>query len=246
MAFGGFDTLETKHAAKLFTEMYRPPETFELFRLVWRHRESGRNLNVYTEPLGKLYRAIAEVSGCRTIIDSSKSLRYAALVLRIPDVKLRLVNVIRDPRGIVHSRTRRARFRDGSDKPEYDESGGYRVLRIVPKWVMRNWLGRRWAKDFGGARVLYEDFVRDQRPLIAAISGGTQADKVSAMLAAGIPDSIVQHQIAGNWVRGLRISTKEAWRTELPASIAAVTGFLSWPWRRSYRFEAFDRQTILR
>ena len=39
---------------------------------------------------------------------------------------------------------------------------------------------------------------------------------VITLLATGIPDGMVQHQIAGNWVRGLKISPKESWRSELP------------------------------
>jgi len=238
-AFGGFDTPEVKEASRLFTAMYRPPATFELFRLVFSPHAKGRDIAKYTGMLTKLYRAIADVSGCRTIVDSSKALRYGALVMRTPGLKVRWVNVIRDPRGIVHSRTRRARFRDGSDKPPEEDQGGYRVFRIIAKWVGRNGLCRGIMRKQGGVRVIYEDFVRDQRPTLAAVAGPAEADRVVAMLASGIPDTIVQHQVAGNWVRGLKISPKESWRSELPENVARLTAALSWPWRRSYRFETY-------
>jgi hypothetical protein len=239
-AFGGFETPEVKEAARLFRDMYRPPATFELFRLVFSPGARGSDIAKYTALLAKLYRAIAEVSGCGTIVDSSKALRYGALVMRTPGLRTRWVNVIRDPRGIVHSRTRRARFRDGSDKPsEAEGGGGYRVFRIMAKWVTRNGLCRRIMREQGGVRVIYEEFVRDQRPLLTAIAGPQQSEKVETMLASGIPDTIVQHQVAGNWVRGLKISPKESWRTELPEGVARLTAFLSAPWRKSYRFETF-------
>jgi len=238
-AFGGFDAPEVKEASRLFTAMYRPPATFELFRLVFSPPAQGRDIAKYTGILTKLYLAIAEVSGCRTIVDSSKALRYGALVMRAPGLKVRWVNVIRDPRGIVHSRTRRARFRDGSDKPPEEGQGGYRILRIISKWVGRNGFCRRIMHGTGGVRVIYEDFVKDQRPMLAAVAGPAEADRVVAMLASGIPDTIVQHQVAGNWVRGLKISPKESWRSELPEGVARLTAALSWPWRRSYRFEIF-------
>jgi hypothetical protein len=238
-AFGGFEAPEVTEATRLFAEMYHPPATFELFRLVLSPRVKGRGIERYTTILAKLYAAIAAVSGCRNIVDSSKSLRYGTLVMRIPGAKTRWVNVIRDPRGIVYSRARPARFRDGSAKPPDQEDGGYRLFRIIAKWVMRNGLSRRIMRDTGGARVLYEDFVRDQRPLLAAVAGEDEAARVTKLLATGIPDGMVQHQIAGNWVRGLKISPNESWRSELPPSIERLTALLSWPWRRSYRFETF-------
>jgi len=243
-AFGGFDTAEVKEAAALFRDMYRPPATFELFRLVLLPGSRGRNISKYTDVLAKLYRAIADVSGCRTIVDSSKALRYGALVARVPGFRARWVNVIRDPRGIVHSRSRPARFRDGSDKPPEEEGGGYRTFRIISKWVARNGLCRRIMRRQGGVRVIYEDFVRDQKPLLAAVAGPEQTRKVADMLAIGIPDTIVQHQVAGNWVRGLKISPKESWRTELPENVSRLTAFLSAPWRRNYRFESFPSPLV--
>jgi len=243
-AFGGFDGSEVNEAMRLFTEMYKPPATFELFRLAILPRAKGRDIETYTGILAKLYEAIAAVSNCRTIVDSSKSLRYGALVMRIPGAKTRWVNVIRDPRGIVYSRTRRARFRDGSAKPPDDEAGGSRLFRIIAKWVMRNGLSRRIMRKAGGVRVLYEDFVRDQRPLLAAVAGEDQAAHVAELLATGIPEGLVQHQIAGNWVRGLRISPNETWRSELPPWIERLTALLSWPWRRSYRFERFPSPPV--
>lgn len=238
-AFGGFDTQDVTDATRLFTEMYDPIPSVELFRLVLSPRVKGRDIAKYTSVLAKLYAAIADVSGCHTIVDSSKALRYGALVMRTPGVRARWVNVIRDPRGIVHSRTRPARFRDGSDKPPDQDVGGYRISRILLKWIARNGLCRRIMRTQGGARVIYEDFVRDQAPLLAAVAGPQQAEKVVKMLAEGIPAEIVQHQVAGNWVRGLKISTKESWRTELPGSVARFIAFLSAPWRRRYRFETW-------
>jgi hypothetical protein len=243
-AFGGFDAPEVKEAARLFTEMYRPASSVELFRLVLWPKVRGRNIAKYTEVLARLYRAIADVSGCRTIVDSSKALRYGALVARTPGFRTRWVNVIRDPRGIVHSRTRRARFRDGSDKPPEAGDGGYRIFRIIAKWVMRNGLSRRIMREAGGARVIYEEFVRDQKPVLVAIAGPEQAEKVTTMLATGIPDTIVQHQVAGNWVRGLKISPKESWRDELPENVSRLTAVLSAPWRKRYRFETFPSPLV--
>jgi hypothetical protein len=205
--------------------------------VIWR-RVSKRH-QALTQALDKLYLAIALVSESRTVVDSSKSLRYASLLTQSESLRIRFVNIIRDPRGIVYSSTRRARYRDGSSKPQLDRFRGYRLPQILTKWILRNWLCRRQMAEHGGVRVLYESFVQDQRPLISAVAGTDQASHVAAQLGSELPARIIQHQIAGNWVRDLRISPQEAWRVELPTLVANCTALLSWPWRKGYSFEVF-------
>ena len=68
--------------------------------------------------LAQLYRAIAEVSGSRVIIDSSKHASYALMLSQVPGLDLRLLHVVRDSRAVAHAWTkdgRQAGGRRGSD-----------------------------------------------------------------------------------------------------------------------------------
>jgi hypothetical protein len=236
-AFGGFDTPEVALLSRRFARSYRMRRALRFVPVIWQ-RVSKRH-QALTQALDKLYLAIALVSKTRTVVDSSKSLRYASLLTQSESLRIRFVNIIRDPRGIVYSSTRRARYRDGSSKPQLDQFRGYRLPQILTKWILRNWLCRRQMHHHGGVRVLYESFVRNQRPLISAVAGYDQANYVASQLDSELPVRIIQHQIAGNWVRDLRISPQEAWRAELPAVVANCTALLSWPWRKGYSFEVF-------
>jgi hypothetical protein len=64
-------------------------------------------------------------------------------------------------------------------------------------------------------RLLYEDFVRDPVPFLGAVVGKEQAAAVANLLDRRVSNDYVQHQITGNWVRYLRISADESWRSEL-------------------------------
>jgi hypothetical protein len=121
-AFGGFDTMEAKSAAAAFDRMATWAEALRLLPLAWRFPLNNDSEQDYSVPLAKLYAAIRDVSGAAVIVDSSKTMRYAALLAATPGIAITLTNLVRDPRGIVHSRMQRARYRDGTEKPE---AGGY-------------------------------------------------------------------------------------------------------------------------
>ena len=53
--------------------------------------------------LGDVYAAMAHVTGSRVIVDSSKLPAYANVLAATPGIDLRVVHLIRDPRGAAHS-----------------------------------------------------------------------------------------------------------------------------------------------
>ncbi len=60
-------------------------------------------LQAYRGDLARLYRAIAEVSGSRVIVDSSKSPTFAYILDSMPGIDLCGVHVVRDPRATSYS-----------------------------------------------------------------------------------------------------------------------------------------------
>lgn len=238
-AFGGFDTPETRAFATLIGRMDKLPENLRLLSLAFRFPR-GRGIgDEYAVPLRKFYAAIREVSGKSVVVDSSKSLRYAAILSAIPGFRLAMTNLIRDPRGIVSSRRGRALTRDGGDRAQVKKSRRMRIFYTLEKWVIRNALSGRVMRRDGGIRLLYEDFVRGQGWYLAEALGPAAADRVARMLAEGIPEDMVQHQVGGNWVRGLKITPNEKWRTELPALPRALVGAISAPLRLFYRSHSY-------
>ena len=54
-----------------------------------------------------LYRAIADISDARVIVDTSKSAKSACLLACLPGIDLRVVHLVRDSRAVTFSQTRR-------------------------------------------------------------------------------------------------------------------------------------------
>jgi hypothetical protein len=65
-------------------------------------RDRGR-LDAYRGDLARLYRAIADRSGGRMVVDSSKSPTYAYILDRTPGIELYGVHLVRDPRPTSYS-----------------------------------------------------------------------------------------------------------------------------------------------
>jgi Sulfotransferase family len=60
-------------------------------------------LRAYRRDLERLYRAIVAESGCRVVVDSSKSPTYAYILEGVPGLELSVVHLLRDPRATSYS-----------------------------------------------------------------------------------------------------------------------------------------------
>ena len=89
IAFGGFDTVETKTATHL------RPQIDRYRRIPWHWLTSqagltpGREAEMLNRLLAKLYRAILDVSGAGFMLDSSKDTPYGFLLAANPELDVR-------------------------------------------------------------------------------------------------------------------------------------------------------------
>ena len=235
-AFGGFGTSASRDAQRAIARLQSTGDALSFWTSMWLRGSIAGDTTAYRNALRPLYAAIQEVSGGKVIVDSSKLLRYGALIASMPNVDIRFVNVVRDVRGVMQSRARPALMRDGDVRhADGSDAPRYRITRVVSRWVGRNELSMRLIDRFGGMRVSYEDFVRDPRPTLTALSNADDAEHAMKQLEQGaVPE---QHQLGGNWVRGLKLEPRETWRDELPRRVKVVTTALAWPFLRRYRFE---------
>jgi hypothetical protein len=182
--------------------------------------------------------AIAERTGGRRIVDSSKFASGAALLAHLDGIEPAYVHLVRDPRGVAMSWLR-----------PRDYTGRRGVLNSTAHWLGINLAAEAVSAAHPGSalRLRYEDLTRDPRGSVARVltlvGRGEHENPVSEDGRAELGPN---HTVTGNpnrFVRG-SVSLREdrRWRDSLrPPQRAAATAlalpligrydYLGKPWR---------------
>jgi hypothetical protein len=186
--------------------------------------------------MSRLYATIAEVTGARVIVDSSKFPAEAALLAGASDVDIRILHMVRDPRATANSWLRPKDY----------------IPAMGPVRSTLYWTGFNAASELvcrrhpeSSLRLRYEDFVRDPRGRIADILRLLDLDTEPSISADGAAVLGLNHTVTGNpdrLARGpIRVRPDDRWRRDLPrgAGLAATAlalpllGRYGYPLRRS-------------
>jgi hypothetical protein len=153
-------------------------------------RPTGRaDLDSYLQAASRLYRGIADVTGVRVIVDTSKRSGDAAALLLMPGIEASFLHLVRDPRAVAHSWARR---------PEV----GHGPLATSRDWMAFNLLDgavRRRAGPGRSMRLRYEDFIRDPAGSLRSVAG-LVAEKPETLPLRGDHMALlgVNHGVMGN------------------------------------------------
>lgn len=240
-AFGGWENID----APEMLELQRRVDTTSRLPLSWLGRLLPRHtaaVHRYLGVVGQLYSAIAEVSGARVVVDSSKRPSTAHLLAGASRVNLRVVQVVRDPRGVVNSWSRQVPLPDKAGARAYLKRRS--MVETVRRWLTVNLLTESLSRrGVPVARVRYEDLVREPVAAMTTVQrlmGEVPTPEATSFLS---PDGLAtgaSHAIAGGRVR-MRSGTvplrlDEAWRRELPRWKQLVTVAATWPLMRRYGY----------
>jgi hypothetical protein len=221
----------------------------------------------YVSHYVRLYRAVAEVSGARVLIDSSKQaslagcLRWAAPGATAAGasaagsaprggIDLRVLHVVRDSRGVAYSWTKKVR------RPEAVAGGEEFMAQWSPAKAAAYWNAENGAFALFARRgvptmlVRYEEFLRapiESLRRIAEFAGLPGDDTALAFLAEADDGGVTarlsaNHTASGNPMRfqtgPVLLRRDEEWRTRLePRDRRRVTA-LTYPLLRRYGYLA--------
>ena len=239
-AFGGWDQVDVPRLLRLQHRVDRTAvlPLLLLGRLLPRHAAQVRE---YLDVTSRLYAAIAEVTGSSVVVDSTKRPSTAYLLRRAPQVALSIVLVVRDPRGVVNSWSRKVELPENAGARSYLKQ---RPLRqIVRRWVTVNLMTELLGRDVPMVRLRYEDLVsapREAMHEVLALTGTPVTEDATSFLG---PDGLrtgKSHAVAGGRVRmrtgPLPLRLDEAWRRELPTWKRVVTVACTAPLMRRYGY----------
>lgn len=195
----------------------------------------------YSEYYTKIYHAAAEVSGASVVIDSSKHSALAHCLRYSKDIDLRVLHVVRDPRGVAYSWTKTVA------RPETDgqeEMTRYTPARSAVLWNASNAaFGLLRQRGVAVRRLRYEDFLADPRGTVDKVAAFVGMDTSTTALPFLTYTSVQLgqgHSAAGNPMRftvgQLELRPDEAWRRAMPPRQRALVGAVCAPLLRSYGY----------
>jgi Sulfotransferase domain len=246
-AFGGWDrvdpseALRLRGAAKLRGWPLAHPLSllFILRPSIWPRYK--RDLAEYSDLMRRLYEGISAVSGKDTIVDSMKRPSHVYMMRDMADVKLRVVHLVRDSRGVAYSNLKWVHRQDST-------KANYRTRRppwkAAGRWMWIN-VSFHLLRRLGVASTVtrYETFVAEPRTELARIAtfaGVRVEDDDLAFINGNEVDLGTDHLVAGNRMRFesgvLRLNVDQEWRAKLTGMQRNVVSALTWPLLRRYGY----------
>lgn len=202
-----------------------------------------RELDEYVDAYRRVYEAVAEVSGAEVLVDASKSAAQLFALRHIGDLDLRVINLVRDSRGVAHSWSK-------ADVAMPQIRGREALMRTyAPRDLALMWSALQLESAYlcaaagHGARVRYEDLIADPRRTLE-----------QALLSVGLPpqpgwldhvdDRSVtlqsSHGLAGSRFRfksgRIELKLDDDWRAHMSTDSRRVVTALTLPQLLSYGY----------
>lgn len=228
-AFGGWDRAPVQEALALRRRVDRPWWTPALRRGGrWPVTEPVRR---YAEIFSHVTHALAAVAGeGQIIIDSSKMPSFAWVVDADPQVHVRTLHLVRDPRGTVFSWQKHVARHDTPDGRSA-EMLRYGVLGASGRYIGYNMQAERLGdRPAPHAFARYEDLVTTPEPELDRLAGALGLPGWRAgQLEEGRVRLGVSHSVVGNPMRmdsgWMPLQHDDAWRDQMSRPVRAlVTG----------------------
>ena len=193
---------------------------------------NSHTFQLYAEQTFLLLKAIQMVSGCTTIVDPSKGAERAYVLSSIPNIDLKVIQLVRDPRGVVWSH-KKALMKDLEKRLRRDVYP-QPAWRTALYWCRMNLLADWLRRQVGPERALlvrYEDFMLDTLPVLQKIGDFIGIDLSNIQQAINQGEKLkFGHNIAGNRVRmqgELRLKFDQEWRQQLSSQDRRATELIS-------------------
>lgn len=245
LAFDGWDRIDLDRLEALQATVERTRFIPRLGRTVLPDAVRADVLE-YAEHYARVYRAAAKVAGARAVVDSSKHPSLAYCLRWHPEIDLRVVHVVRDPRAVAYSWTKQVA------RPETDgaeEMTRYSPARSALLWDTHNaalgWLRRRRVPVL---TIRYEDLLADPVTCTRQISDFASLDVTTdalGFLHAEHVELTAGHSAAGNPMRfrtgRIQLVRDDDWRAKLPAGQRRLVAAGTAPLRRTYRYAGRGR-----
>ncbi|HEY7144528.1 MAG TPA: sulfotransferase [Streptosporangiaceae bacterium] len=204
-------------------------------RHTWRVLSRGLycdGIRAHASLMTGVYHAVAEQTGARVIVDTTKIPGEAALLPHLPGVTAYYVHLVRDPRAVAQSWSREKDYC-------YIMSAG----RSTAYWHGFNLASRAITRRYPGQSMFlrYEEFIADPAATVGRLLRLCGGDDAANPVRGRTVQLHTNHTVTGNPDRfrtGETVisPTDDRWRTSLAGRDRLTTAALSWPLIRRYGY----------
>lgn len=236
-AFGGWATLDPAVVSRLHRSVERD-RYLPLLIAPQLRRAYQKRLTEYATIVGRVYAGIAATAGVNVLVDSSKHVSTALLLRHVPGIDLRVVHLVRDPRGVAYSWTKHVRQPERDDGAHMAQwSPAHTAMRYTAYNLILEVLARSATPT---VRIRYEDFISHPRAQVQRVLELAAVDEPPAVVDATTVKLDANHNVGGNPMRfktgEIPLRRDDAWRTELDARQRRVVSGITFPLRLAYRY----------
>lgn len=230
-----------------FRERFTEGALFPAVFSPWRTEGFEEELSEVRSWLGALYRAVRAESGADVVVDSSKNAAYARILQGAPGVRVHLVHLVRDSRGVANSLRKRKRRPGTNDRSEEEYLDRRSPVSASLFWTAAQLLVEGISGDAEGyRRMRYRDFVRRPADSLRGIVDmvpppeGTDGRRDLDHVAGDRLELTRQHFLSGNPVRAktgtITLREDVSWREQLGPSVRTLVSGLTLPLLSRYGY----------
>ncbi|MGD9957846.1 sulfotransferase family protein [Nocardioides sp.] len=257
IAFGGWSEDTMNHLADLRIGVARQRHLPALLALASGRARASHLAQVrdYQQAYGRIYQAVAQASGASVVVDASKGPAHGLALAAAPDPSfvtdrgygMSMVNLVRDPRGVAYSWSRRTGSRPQAGATN-TEMWTISPTRSAAQWAALQTEMQLVARPIESHRVRYEDLVAHPRATVrgllerlglAAVDGGLDHLEEHAVTLTS------SHGLSGNPSRfrngRIDLELDEQWARDLPAGERRTVTALTLPWLTAYGYDVRPR-----
>ena len=232
-AYGGRDAVDPERMIELLGQGTRARRIPKMIGSPARRHAFVDGLDELSYRLSALYRAIADVSSARVIVDSSKLPTYGMVLDQVPGIDLRVVHLVRDPRATAYSWRRKKALPDTRGGGFMQQQG---PLKASALWTLWNTAAGAFWRNAPERylRLRYEDFVREPRRTLDEICAFVGEEVAGSPFVSDTDVKLTpSHSVAGNpsrFTTGLvTLQPDDEWRTKMRGTDRAVVSAVTWP-----------------
>lgn len=234
-----FGTVDRTRGTAIAAQLRKVDRVWRLDRLARAHMlgtAGSPALRPVLEVLSGLYTALQQASGASVIVDSSKAPSYGFLLSLVPGIRVHVVHLVRDSRGVAYSRLRR-----NSRGELHWKSEDLLVAKTALEWSAVNGLSRALKTTLPYSLVRYEDLVGDPAATLRGIAAGCGHPGVELPFLQGSRVLLgTDHTVSGNEMRfdrgWIELKHDDEWRRRLRGRHRLILNAMNWPWLATYRY----------